>query len=356
MRLPPTLTAWLLAGIALLAVITLGPRPEVNPENIAFIEQGQAVLRGETPMFFHVRGETWLPPIPVYANAMLQAAIGPIRSGQVAGAIAGAINIALVFLIAHIITGRTTAAIAAAAALMLTSGHTALALNGTAAIFPSTFILLWLYALLIFLKNDRPEALVGAAFNLGLCIYAHPAGPLTAAFLWLLTIAVTWRRNRVRLSAATLVFAAMWLPAGGWFYLHPNSYADTFGRWLLLKPDVLMYSGFWNPSWLFFGSGAPMFWIEGVLILIAVFCIFRIPRGAALATIGAALIVPVAGSTFGLTHYLAYAAGVLPLLAILAALGVDQLVGLVVRRQPLADGAPMAPDEGWHHDDAVPRR
>jgi hypothetical protein len=238
MRLPPTLTAWILAGAALIGVLVVRPAPELNPENLAFAEQAQRVRRGETPLFFHVRGETWLPPLPVYLTALTETVTGPIRGGQTAGAIAGAINIALVFLIAHSITGRVAAAFAAALTLLLTGGHTALALSGAASILPATLILLWLERLLAFMKTDRPGAMIVAAASLGLCVYSHPAGPLTAVFLWILTLAVAWRRNRRRLLAGTATFVAMWGPAAAWFYLHPDFYADTFGRWVILKAHV----------------------------------------------------------------------------------------------------------------------
>lgn len=378
MRLRPAVGAWILAGIAFAAVIVLRPVPEVNPQNIAFLEQGQAVLRGETPLFFHVSGETFLQPVPVYLNALAQSLIGPVRAGQYAGAIAGSINIALVFLIAHTITGGTVAALAAAITLLLTPGHTALALDGTAAIYPATFILLWLYLLLVFLKRDLPGALVGAAVSLGMCVYSHQAGPLTAVFLWVLTLAVTWRRNRVRLTGATLTFVAMWAPAAAWFYLHPDAYADTFGRWVILKahirnpldllnaffnPNTLgnrssLYWGFWDPSRLFLkaeSSSAPMFWIEAIFIAIGLIRLPHLARDGAIVLVGAALITPLAGSTFNLPHYLAYAAGVLPLLAILCGLGVDQLAGFVTRRHAFEDDVSVVPVDGWNSGDAAPR-
>ena len=56
MRLRPTLTAWLLGGLAFVGAMVVRPTPQINPENAAYIEQGQAVLRGQTPLFFHALG------------------------------------------------------------------------------------------------------------------------------------------------------------------------------------------------------------------------------------------------------------------------------------------------------------
>ena len=46
--------------------------------------------------------------------------------------------------------------------------------------------------------------------------------------------------------------------------------------------------------------------------------------------------MPLAGATFGVPHYMTEAASVLPILALVAGLGVDQLIALVDRR-PLED-------------------
>ena len=90
----------------------------------------------------------------------------------------------------------------------------------------------------------------------------------------MLTLVVARRRNRVRLFASTLVFGAAWLPAAWWFFRHPDTYADTFGRWFIFAAHVRdpiaglqaqinsntlgvrasLYWGFWDPSWLFFAA------------------------------------------------------------------------------------------------------
>ena len=71
--------------------------------------------------------------------------------------------------------------------------------------------------------------------------------------------------------------------------------------------------------------------------------------------IGAALIVPLAGATFGAPHYILDASAVLPLLAILSGLGVDQLVTVLTRREPLQDDVAVTAVDGWHDDDVSPR-
>ena len=103
------------------------------------------------------------------------------------------------FLIAHLITGRAWVGIAAALILMLTPAHWSLAQRGTDAIFPVPLILLWLWNTLLFFERDSIRSLAVAAAALGLSVYSHPAAPLTAVFLWMLTLFVARRRNRIRL-------------------------------------------------------------------------------------------------------------------------------------------------------------
>ena len=353
-------------------------------EEATFSSQANAVLHGNTPLFFrspprrYSNGDTWLQPVGVYVNALVQLSGRWPHPGQLAANFAAAANVLLVFLIAHAIAGTAWAAIAAALTLMLTPGSNAVIGPGTDAIYPATLVLLWLLGLLTFLKRDSVRALCGAAIALGLCVYSHPSGPLTAVLLWMFTLAVTWRRNRVSLFQATIGFAVMWLPAAAWFYLHPNTYPDTFGRWFIFAAHIRNpldglkaffnsntlgvrashYWGFWDPSWLFFKDGgisAPLLWLAAPFLLFAIFRARQISRDAMTLLIGAALIVPLAGATFGAPHYILDASAVLPLLAILSGLGVDQLVTVLTRREPLQDDVAVTAVDGWHDDDVSPR-
>ena len=380
MRLQPNVTACLLAGIALLlSAFHLSAVPLAAKESV-FNDRAQSIRVGSTPLFFRSGAETFLQPIPVYANAAARAIGGDQISGRIASAIAGAVNVALVFMIAHVITGRAWVGVIAAAILMLSPAHWSIAQLGTDAIFPVPLVLAWLWSSLRFFKWDSRGALALAAVMLGLAAYSHPAGPLTAAFFWLLTLVVARRRNRARLLIATMIFGAMWLPAAAWFYLHPDTYADTFGRWFVfaahlrspidglrafINPNTLgtrasSYWGFWDPSWLFFktrDAGAPLPIIAAPFILLGLYRCARLwSRPSAPLVIGALLIAPLAGASFGVPRYLADAASVLPLLALLAGLGVDAIVGLVApSRGSLEDDEGAGPVDTWDGHDISPR-
>jgi hypothetical protein len=380
MRLRPSIAACVLAGISFLVSALFISR--ISNAEIAdvdyqhLVQQARSVRQGNTPVFFHADGETWLQPIPVYVSAMLQTMVPERLAARYASATAAAVVVAFVFLIAHAIAG-TAAGFTAAIAVLLSWGHWYLQARPSA-IFPALFVLLWMFGFVRFLKGDSSRALVGAALALGACLYSHPAGPLTASFLWVLTLAIAWRRNRVRLGLATATFIAAWLPAAAWFYLRPATYPDTFGRWFVfaahlrnpldglsafmnsntLGTRASLYWGFLDPSWWFFGSGAdpsPLVLLWAPLVLVALLRARHISRDAVILVIGTALIVPLAGATFGVAHYLNAAAAFLPLLAILAGLGLDQLVAIVTRRQPLEDDVAMAAVDGWHDDHIAPR-
>ena len=379
MRLQPIVTACLLAGLTLLLYgfrLTASP---VTPEESAFNTQAQTLRAGATPLFFHLRDEHWLQPLAVYANAAMRAVGGDDMAGRIASAAIGAANVGLVFLIAHLVTGRAWIGIVSALLLIATPAHWSLAQRGTDAIFPVLFILLWLWNVILFLKRDSMRSLAMAAAALGACVYSHPGAPLTAAFLWTLTLVVARRRNRVRLFTATLVFGAAWLPAAWWFFRHPDTYADTFGRWFIfaahardplagwqaqinsntLGVRASLYWGFWDPSWLFFAAkdtAAPMLMITLPLIVLGIVsCLRQADRSVGAIVLGGALIVPVAGATLGLPHYMPEAAAVLPILALVSGLGVDYLAGLIGRRRSLEDDEDAAVADGWDSDHLMPR-
>ncbi|HEX6164907.1 MAG TPA: hypothetical protein VFZ31_16185 [Vicinamibacterales bacterium] len=375
MRLQPILTACLFAGLALLLYAFHLSEAPLTADEAAFNTHGQSIRAGWTPLYFRVSADHWLQPAGVYANALVQRAGGGEASGRFASAVLGAVNVAMVFVIGTLMTRRWWIGAAGAVTLMLTPSHWSLAQLGTDAIFPATLILLWLWSTLRFFRYDSLRALTAGAAFLGVGVYAHPAAPLTALFLWTLTLVAARRRNLVRLAAATLVFIAAWLPAAFWFYRHPDTYPDTFGRWVIfaahlrnplegvlafVNPTTLgdrlsLYWGFWNPSWLFFSSPAPLLLIAAPLIPIGIYrCVRHGQRELPALLLGGLLVVPLGGASFGAPRYLPSAAAVLPLLALLCALGLEQLVGLVARR-PLEDDEGAAPVEGWNTDDVAPR-
>ena len=353
MRLRPVATACGLAGIALLVFAFRLSAPPVSKAESDFNTAARTIRIGNTPLFFHVRDEQWLQPAAPYANAAIRAVGGDDLSGRLASAVAAALSVALLFLTADEITGRSWVGMLASVTVMLTPAFWSFAQRGTDAMVAVPLILLWLFNAVRFLKGDSLRTLALAAAMLGIGAYAHPAGPLTAVFLWLLTLVAARRRNRARLMAATVVFAAAWLPAAAWFFRHAETYPDTFGRWFALAAHLRsptdglraffntgtlgnrasLYWGFWDPSWLFIStpeSPAPLLLIAAPLIALGLLrCRRHISNDVAILLVGAALVVPLAGATFGQPHYLPDAAVVMPVLAMFSSLGALELVSLL---------------------------
>ena len=91
----------------------------------------------------------------VYANAAVRAVGGDDMSGRIASVVVGALNVALVFLIAQLDDrARRGSGISPPLILMLTPAHWSFAQLGTDAIFPVPLVLLWLWNLLRFFKCD----------------------------------------------------------------------------------------------------------------------------------------------------------------------------------------------------------
>jgi hypothetical protein len=379
MSLRPIATACVLAGLALLLFLFhIGTAPLTRDE-LAFNAQAQSIRVGQTPLYFHAADDRWLQPVAVYANAGMRAIGASDLAGRLAAAIVAAIGVALTCLIAFEMTGGLWLGVAAGLLLAVTPAYRSFAQLGTDALFPVPLILCWVVNLLQFIKRDSRQSLVTAAAALGLAVYAAPAAPLTAAFLWMLTLVVARRRNRVKLFWATVMFGASWLPAAVWFARHFDTYADTFGRWVIfaahlrnpldgvrafINPGTLgdrasKYWGFWDPSWLFFDgkdSSAPLLMLAAPFIAIGIYRIVSRLNGDQKAiVIGAALIAPLAGATFGVPHFIADASVELPMFALLAALGARQLVAWVSRQDALEDRVVVGAVEGIDVDDALPR-
>lgn len=378
MRLRLIATACVLAGISLLLYAFRLSAPPLSTSESTFSIQAQSIDAGHTPLFFRAGDEQWLQPIAVYANAAMRSVGGDDVSGRLASATAGALSVTILSLIAWEITGSLWISIFAASILMLTPAFWSFAQLGTDAVVAVPLILLWLWNALRFLKADTVRSLVSAAALLGVSAYANAAGPLTAVFLWLLMLVVARRRHPMRLLVATAVFGAAWIPAAVWFSRYLETYPDTFGRWFVLAAHLRnplegvraflntgtlgnrasLYWGFWDPSWLFFNGvdvAAPLLLVAAPFIALGVVhCTRHVARDTAALVIGTALLAPLAGATFGVPHYLADAAIVMPILALLAALGARQLVRLTTRRS-LEDGVAAAAVDGWDDRDASPR-
>ena len=347
---PSALAAAILAGITLLLYgFELGALTP-SPDSVAVLQQARNLASLE--LFFHVADERWLQPLGVYATALLDTLGAGDHSPQIATTIAGALNVALIVIVARMSGARDSVAIAAGLLLMLTPAHRDLARLGTDAILPIAFVLAWLIGVLRFLRVDSAWSLAAAGLALGIGVYSHQTAPLTMIGLAVVTIVtlVTGRRRPQAVGAFALAFAICLVPAGIWFAMYPDSYADTFGRWVVMKAHIRfpldglraqinwntvgnrasIFWGYLDPSFLFFapkGSAvAPFLVCFALLVPLGIHWVLAAAERQTRILLCAAAVIPLlVASTFGQPHALAWAAAFVAAFTLLAGCGVASL-------------------------------
>ena len=318
---------------------------------------------GVPPLLVTIGGDRWVQPIGLYATALSHAIAPGFFAGRHASIAVAALNVALIFLVAWRLFSRYLPALAAAILLMFTPAHFAFGRLGIDVIYVIPFILIWLYALISFIDRDRPASIALAAGALGAGVYSTPSAPLTMVFLWLTMMVALWAVGRRKLSTlmvAAGAFVAMLAPLAVWFYLYPQTYLETYGRWAIFAAHVrnpvdgflafvnrntlgTRASAYWrllDPSYLFFSSArstAPLLMVSAPLIVTGIVrCVRLAPDAAAVVILAGLVVTPLAGSSFGEPEYIALALGLLPFAALLSAYGIEEIRELMVGRPPPA--------------------
>ena len=358
-HLRPIATACLLAlATSILYSLELRREP-IGPEEARLISAAQQTRAGVPPLLVNIGGDRWVQPIGLYATALSHAIAPGFFAGRHASILVASLNVALIFLVAWRLFSRYPPALVAAIILLFTPAHYAFGRLGIDVIYVIPFILIWLYALLAFLDNDRPASIALAAGALGAGVYSTPSAPLTMVFLWLTMMVALWVSGRRKLSTlvtAAGTFVATLAPLAVWFYLHPQTYLETYGRWAIFAAhlrnpiDGLLAffnrntlgtraSAYWHlldPSYLFFSSSrstAPLLMVSAPLIMAGIVrCARLAPNVAAVVILAGLVVAPLAGSSFGEQPYIALALGLLPFAALLAAYGIEEIRELIVGR------------------------
>jgi 4-amino-4-deoxy-L-arabinose transferase-like glycosyltransferase len=363
-HLRPIATAGLLALATFILYSVELRREPIGPEEARVLSAAQQTRDGLPPLLINT-GDRWLQPMGVYTTTISHAIAPGFFAGRWASIFVASLDVALVFLVAWRLFSRYLAALVAAILLMFTPAHYAFGRIGIDNIYVIPFILIWLYALLEFLDKDRPAAIALAALALGAGVYSTPSAPLTMVFLWLTMMVALWVAGRRKLSTVAIAagtFVAAFVPLVLWFYLHPQTYLETYGRWAILAAHLrnpldgflafinrntlgTRASAYWSlidPSYLFFSSvrsTAPLLLLSAPLMVAGIIrCARLAPNTAAVVVLAGLVVAPLAGSSFGETNYIALALGLLPFAALVAAYGVEQIRELIVGRpQPVPE-------------------
>ncbi len=313
------------------------------------------------PLYFHVRGNVWTPPLPVYFTLLVMTMIGmPEWGARLPSVVVAAIDVALIYLIAARLFKRESLALLAAALLALTPSHFIHGRLALASVYPVPFILVWLYCLMLFVERRQLSLLVASTVSLGVGFYSHPTAVLTMPVYFGLTVIVVLAvRGSVPMHAAALAgFIAPLLLVIPWFYVHREIFPFTLGDWglqTLANPSVglrysllswpalttrsTVYWGFFSPSYLFFTGGADLVSSTrqagvflGVMAIPLVYGIVEIiksrwPDPLWRVILLAFALSPFAAATFTDAKAASRAVGMLPLGVLVAVAGLESLIG-----------------------------
>src|SRR5262249_36425836 len=182
-------------------------------------------------------------------------------------AFAGAVDVALIYLLARQIFGRRRDALLAAALLAITPAHFIQSRIVADYVYPLPFVLGWAIGLLSFLRDRRLWMLTASTTLLGFGVYSYIASVVMMSVYLVITLAVLWRAALLspRTMAAAVggfVWPVLAIPA--WLAFHPRVVTDTLGRYGLgstpnrySSPSgrITLYWTFWDPAYLFVTGG-----------------------------------------------------------------------------------------------------
>ena len=285
--------AALVAGVGFLYLARLGSLPpylsieEVTQARhaIALATTGRSLSGQRWPLYPAEPGyEAGWEPIGIYSTAALLK-VAPFSETLVRlpSAIAGVLNVVLMFVLVRRVFRTDALALVAALVLATAPGHFLHSRIGTSQIITVTFQLAWLTLLVRFLDTRRTRDVFAATLSLGLGIYSYPAAlivvPLCAAGTLIVLMRYRepggpgrWRSvPPAHLAGAAAGFGLALAPWAVWHVAHPerfrqlteyythNSYNENLGLrsfstiaglsshldvwWNAFNPDPLLFSG-----------------------------------------------------------------------------------------------------------------
>ena len=368
LRLRTIVTGASLAALAfLLYSIQLGRTP-LSADEIQLLQQAQSItetgrdLAGRsTPLFLQVADEYWQQPMAVYATAAMSAVRPAALASRAASALVAAISAGLLYLLLSRIHPDSWVPLLATTLFALTPIMVVSARVGLDGIYPVPFVIAWLLGMRESLSSGRLRPAMFGAFALGAGVFAQPAAPLTMGFLVVAGMAGLWAAGTRAWRPHASIVAAFALPVGlaaVWFTMHPETYPDTFGRWVIhaahlrypleglralvnwitLGTRLSIYWGSFDPSWLFLDApdrgGTQLRGVSPFLSVTAVLAglgLARLVQGKAtpwMLTLAAGTIVaPLAASTFGVAHAVEAFLPLVPFVVLFGAEGIADISG-----------------------------
>lgn len=371
-RLPPrslVTACGLFAGALLLYGAGVGaPSRPLSPDERTLAAQARTIATTAhdrdgrlLPLYLHAAEAVWLPPIPVYVTALFLTALpdgeATVRWPSVA---IGALNVALIYVLARRLLAHEALAVIAAGLLLLTPAHFMFSRTAGDAVYQLPFVLGWLLCLVRYLELSRPRDLVAGTLLLGAGTYAATSAPITMTAYFVLTGLALQLRGRATTrdyAAAAAGFVVPLLLLLPWFAFYPATYVDTLGRWAIhpahlrnpmeglralvnwgtLGNRATLYWALLNPAFLFLPMPAPS---PGVTpapwVLLTPVAGLMLAGGYQMMTarlpvtrlvlFGGYALAPLAACTFGEADAIGRAPALLAFAVLIGAAGADWLV------------------------------
>jgi 4-amino-4-deoxy-L-arabinose transferase-like glycosyltransferase len=333
-------------------------------------------LRGELlPLYSQTAEHSWYQPLVIYLTALVLE-FAPLSERVIRLPTVGIaiVDIVLMYFVGRRMFRSEWLGVAAAGMLALSPGHFIHTRYGMDYIYPVPFILGWLLCLVLYDERRQPWLLVAGATVLGIGFYCYISSIVMMPLYFALTVAMlVWQRaprRTCRLAAAAFV---PWLaPFLVWLARHPNAYAATIEKYGVYDPNQLnaaqglrsflsfisvgqrlsQYWNYFNPSFLFFGSGIKVMFSTGLAgifpLTLAIFLVIGIYRAVqkfepiSLILVAGFVTAPLLAVVAAEENAIFRALALLPFGVLLATMGVEYLWSTAIRKPIDAVYRPLA--------------
>jgi len=331
---------------------------------------------------------TWDQPLLIYAIAatleVLPFSEATIRLPM---AIAGILDVLLIYCIARLLFEPRFLAMLAAALLALTPAHFMHSRTAIDFQLSVPFVLGWLLALLLYLRDGQPRFLFLAACVLGAGVYGYVAAYLVTPMLAAVTAILLFRRQEAAsrygvLAAGLALPTVVCLP---WMLQQPLPFRDILAHYFVLEGGAAartgivglvtsflssprltevpaLYVSFFSPRFLFIDGPQRFRTIQlvGVVLLALAGCAAGGVRAAMRRSPGDLLILaglltaPIPASLAGEPQAIWRALHLTPFLVLCAIVALDWADDARTSRAAMVSAFPIVCLLGWSYHDAIP--
>lgn len=239
-------------------------------------------LSGEfLPLYSQTAEHSWYQPLVIYLTALVLKIL-PLSEWAVRlpTVCIGVVNIVLIYLVARHLFGSELFGTIAAGLLAMSPAHFIHSRYGMDYLYPVPFVLAWLLCLVLYDERRRTWLLVAGASLLGVGFYSYISSIVMMPLYFGLTCLVLRQQQAPRrlYGVVAAAFLPLLLPFLVWLVRHPNAYGATivkYGLYDASRLDAVQglrsfisyesvsdrlshYWNFFNPSFLFFGSGTKL--------------------------------------------------------------------------------------------------